>query len=104
MFCGGVRVAHLFSFLCCVLWRGSCRSSFKFSVLCFVAGFVSLIFLVFCVVFVAGFVSLILLVFCVVFCSCRSSVFCVVFCGGVRVAHFSFLCCVLWRGSCRSSF
>ena len=28
VFCGGVRVAHLFSFLCCVLWRGSCRSSF----------------------------------------------------------------------------
>ena len=75
VFCGGVRVAHPFSFLCCVLWRR--RSSFKFSVLCFVVGFVSLIFLVFCVVF----------------------------CGGVRVAHlFSFLCCVLWWGSCRSSF
>ena len=37
VFCGGVRVAHLFSFL-----------------LCFVAGFVSLIFLVFCVVFCGG--------------------------------------------------
>ena len=52
-----------------------------------------LIFLVFSVVFFVGFVSLIFLVFCVVFC------------GGVRVAHlFSFLCCVFWRGSGRSSF
>jgi hypothetical protein len=32
---GEVRVAHLFSFLCCVFWWGSCSSSFKFSVLCF---------------------------------------------------------------------
>jgi hypothetical protein len=27
-FYGGVSVAHLFSFLCCVLWWGQCSSSF----------------------------------------------------------------------------
>ena len=63
----GARAAHLFSFLCCGIWRGS----------------VVLIFLVFSVVvFGEGSVVLIFLVFCVV-----------VF-GGVRGAHlFSFLCC-----------
>ena len=69
VFFDGVRVAHLFSFLCCVFWWGTCCSSFKFSVLCFLVGYMLLIFLVFCVVFF----------------------------GEVHVAHLlSFLCCVLW--------
>ena len=68
-FFGGVRVAHLFSFLCCVFWR--CH--------------VLLIFLVFCVVFFGG----------VTCCSSfQFSVLC--FLVVSRVAHlFSFLCCVV---------
>ena len=85
-FCfGEVRVAHLFTFLCCVIlfWRGSCCSPFYFSVLCHfvLERFVLLTFLLFCVVS-----------------------FCF---GEVRVAHlFTFLCCVIlfWRGSCCSPF
>ena len=47
--CFGVRVAHHFSFLCCVvLWA---RVAHHFSFLCCVLGPVLLIFLVFCVVF-----------------------------------------------------
>ena len=78
--------------------------------LCFVAGFLSLIFLVFCVVIFGGVpvVDLFIFLCCVFlagFVSLIFSVFCVVFFGGVRVVDlFSFLCCVLWRGSCRSSF
>ena len=74
---GGVRGAHLFSFLCCGIWWGPLSSSFFFSLLYFVVGCVVLIFLVFCVV---------------------------VF-GGVRGAHlFSFLCCGIWWGPWCSSF
>ena len=53
-----VRVAHLFSFLCCVF-----------------GGYVLLIVLVFCVVFFGGYVLFIFLVFCAVFFggSCCSS-------------------------------
>jgi hypothetical protein len=61
-----IRVAHLFSFLCCVFGRS-----------------VLLIFLVFCVVFLVG-----------VRVAHLFSFLCCVF-GGVGVAHrFSFLCCV----------
>ena len=75
---GGVRVAHLFSFLCCTLvlyvhrgiWWGPCCS------LWYLVGFVLLICLV-CNV--------------VLWCFMFTVVF-----GGVRVAHlFSFLCCAL---------
>jgi hypothetical protein len=87
-----VCVAHLFSFLCCV-----------------VGGSVLLIFLVFCVVLLVGSMLLIFLVFCVVFLVGSVLliflVFCVVVFGGVSVAHlFSFLCCGFWGGPCYSSF
>ena len=81
---GGVRVAHLFSFLCCVF--GEVRVAHLLSFLCCVFGEVRvapLFSFLFC--FLVGPVLLIFLVFCVVFF------------GGVRVAHlFSFLCCVFW--------
>jgi hypothetical protein len=52
---GGVRCAHLFSFLCCGIWRGSVVLIFLvFSVVVFGEGSVVLIFLVFCVVVFGG--------------------------------------------------
>ena len=59
----------------------------------FLAGFVSLIFLVFCVVFFGGVRVVDLFSF-----------LCLFFDGAHVVDLFSFLCCVFWRGSCRSSF
>ena len=105
---GGVRVTHLFCFLCCALvlyvhrgiWWGPCYSSVLFSMLCFGA-LCSPWYLV-------GSVLLICFVFYVV-------LWCFMFTvvvGGVRVAHlFSFLCCALlpyvhrgiWWAPCCSS-
>ena len=87
----GVRVAHLFSFLCCVF--DGVRVAHLFSFLCCVfGGSVLLIFLVFCVVFLVGRVAHLFSFLCCVF-------------WWVRVAHlFSFLCCVFLMGPCCSSF